>query len=124
MMPEQDLLTKLTPDVRVVIWSSDAPLSKETPGFASVDYLLDGLVQRHLETEGPWHSVTFVHNLFGETFWLAYTDAKGSVDEFLGALLGVVPTAAREKLLVLGAKHLPPQWETRIDKAFGFVEKL
>ncbi len=124
MMPDVAVLRLLTPDVRAMIWAAKEPLSEATPGYATVNYLFDGLIKSHLQTQKELHQVTFIHQLDGENFWLGFVDGSGSVEDFMKSFVGIIPEKSREKLLILGSEHLPSSWDKPLDKAFGFVERI
>ncbi len=125
MTPDASLLALLPPDVRVLVWTGEGPLSEGTPGFDTVDYLLDGLARGHLRQSGEdRREVVFVHNLDGETFWAAYIDASTlKPGQALPQLTDLLPAKAREKVLVLEAVPLTGSWAKALDEAFGYVEK-
>lgn len=124
MMPDVAVLRLLTPDVRAMIWAAKEPLSESTPGYTTVNYLFDGLIKNHLQTQSDLRQVTFIHQLDGQNFWLGFVDGSGSVDDFMKSFVGIIPEKSREKLLILGAENLPSSWDKPLDKAFGFVERI
>ncbi len=125
MMPDSQILKVLTHDVKVLVWVSKEPLSESTSMFSTVDYLLDGLLRQHVQNHSSSQSeVTFVHTLYGESFWLAFTDGSTDPDVYTKTLLSVVPEKMREKMVVLNSEDLPSKLKTKLDKAFKFVEYL
>jgi hypothetical protein len=125
MMPDSQILKTLTSDVKVLIWASKEPLSESTPMFSTVDYLLDGLLRQHVQNStSPQSEVTFIHTLYGESFWLAFTDGSSDADTYTKTLLSVVPEKMREKMVVLNSEDLTSKLKTKLDKAFKFVEYL
>lgn len=125
MMPDPSILGKISPRTSVLVWASDRELSPELSDFQTVDYLLDGLVRKHLAEQTELTQVSFVHTLFGKNFWVAFLNT-GSVnaEKFTQNLLALVPTTEREHLIILGSQLLPADLERNLDKAFGFVEKI
>ncbi|MBY0518658.1 MAG: hypothetical protein K2P81_17235 [Bacteriovoracaceae bacterium] len=125
MMPDSDILKTLTSDVKVLVWASKEPLSESTPLFSTVDYLLDGLLRQHVRNHPtPQSEVTFVHTLYGESFWLAFTDGSSDADVYTKTLTSVVPEKMRDKMVVLNSEELTSKLRTKLDKAFKFVEYL
>lgn len=125
MMPDPSILEKISPRTSVLVWASDRHLSSELSHFQTVDYLLDGLVRKHLAEQTELGQVSFVHTLFGKNFWVAFVDAATvNTEKFTKNLLALVPAPEREHLLILGPQHLTPDLERSLDKAFGFVEKM
>ncbi|MFP5459081.1 MAG: hypothetical protein ACLGG7_10130 [Bacteriovoracia bacterium] len=125
MMPDPSILGKISPRTSVLVWASDRELSPELSDFQTVDYLLDGLVRKHLAEQTELTQVSFVHTLFGKNFWVAFLNT-GSVnaEKFTQNLLALVPTTEREHLIILGSQLLLADLERNLDKAFGFVEKI
>lgn len=121
------LLQALTPDRQVLIWLDDAPLGHSTPGLASVDYLLDGLVCGHLNShsEEQLDKVVFSHPLYGRPFWVAYANVDRTAPEaFLKTLLAVVPGPARAKAVVQASLPLSSTWEKGLAQSFGELISL
>jgi hypothetical protein len=125
MMPETAILSRLGPGARVLIWLGQAPLDEDTAGFATVDYLLDGLVRRHVRQPGPWNQVSFVHTLYGENFWMIYANtANEAVAPFIKSLLVLIPEASRNTAAVMSVGSLAKEWNEALDKTFRSVEHL
>jgi hypothetical protein len=125
MMPETETLKTITSDVRTVVWASDEDLSPLTPFYPTVDYLLDGLVRSHLEEEKQWSHVTFVHQVFGKSFWVVFANTKQcDLNFFLTSVKNIIPQEGRSKMVVLNTEKLPSTWATALDKIFAFVEKI
>ena len=124
-MPENEILKTITPDVRALVWVDDQNLSLETPFFSTVDYLTDGLVRKHLEEQKEWNQVTFVHSVFGQSFWVAFANTKASdLNAFLQSLKNIIPEQSRSKMILLNHKNIPANWNNSLDKLFGFVERI
>jgi hypothetical protein len=125
MMPDNELLRIVGPDVKVMVWASNDELDEQTQYFQTMNYLLDGLVKKHLEEKTTWNQITFVHQLFGDSFWVAFVNIRkiAKVD-FINSLKNIVPQDKREKLIVLNQTLLPTDWEQSLDKLFRFVEKI
>lgn len=119
MMPEPAILTRLGPGLKVLLWLDQSPLSEETPSFETVNYLLDGLVRQHLKNQTAVDQVSFVHTLFGESFWVIYANAA-VVDHksILKSMDAIIPQQARDRALVLG-KAADMNW---LEKFFKQVE--
>ncbi len=125
MMPETQILSTIAPDVRTIIWASDENLGTQTPFYPTVDYLLDGLVRSHIEEKKDWSQVTFVHQVFGKSFWVVFANTKEcELNSFLTSLKSIIPEEGRSKMVVLNNEKLPAAWAPPLDKLFGFVEKI
>lgn len=125
MMPETAILTRMGPGVRVLVWLGQGPLTEETAGFATIDYLLDGLVRRHLRQAGTSNQVSFVHTLYGENFWMIYANTSSEVvAPFIKSLQVLVPEASRDKAAVLSVGIESKEWKEALDKTFRSVEHL
>lgn len=126
MTPDPRLLQALSPDVRVVVWAGDAALGEDTPGFVTLDYLMDGLVRSHLRegSAGP-HQLLFVHTLHDAPFWAAYVDTSAlAPGAFLPAFLELLPAQARAQVLVLEAAPMSNAWEKALSQGFASVNRL
>lgn len=119
MMPEPAILTRLSPGLKVLLWMDQSPLSEENPYFETINYLLDGLVRQHLKKQVTVDQVSFVHTLFGESFWVIYANTT-VVDHksILKSMDAIIPQQARESALVLG-KTADLNW---LEKFFKQVE--
>jgi hypothetical protein len=125
MMPETEILKTIASDVRTIVWASDEDLSPLTPFYPTVDYLLDGLVRSHLEEEKKWSQVTFVHQVFGKSFWVVFANTKEcDLNSFLSSVKNIIPEEGRSKMVVLNTEKLPSTWATPLDKIFAFVERI
>jgi hypothetical protein len=124
MMPDPSILAKITPQTTVVVWASDRSLHHEVPGFSTVDYLLDGLVRKHISNQENADQVNFVHTLFGQNFWVAYINVNSKNENFISGLTTLIPEGKREYLVVLNSQLIPSALDQKLDKHFGFVEKL
>lgn len=125
MMPEPAILTKITPQTTIVVWASDRGLNHQVPGFGTVDYLLDGLVRKHISHQENDDQVSFVHTLFGKNFRVAFVNIEAiNLDDFMKGLITLVPEKEREYLVVINSHFLPKNFDQKLDKTFGFVEKL
>ncbi len=121
-MPEQALLAKLGPDLRVVVWAGQGPLTPRTAHFDTFDYLLDGLPLRQTREQSGLSELTFVHTLFGKNTWVFYFDVADVKWEALAARFAIIPADAREKLLVVNTAIVPDALVKKLDTFFGFVE--
>lgn len=125
MMPDPAILAKITAQTTVVVWASDRNLHHQVPGFGTIDYLLDGLVRKHISNQENADQVSFVHTLFGKNFRVAFVNVETkSADEFMKGLTTLVPEKEREYLVVINSHFLPKSFDQKLDKTFGFVEKL
>lgn len=103
MMPEPAILNRLTPGLKVLLWIDSTPLSEETSNFETVNYLLDGLVRQHLKKQPSADQVSFVHTLFGESFWVIFANTTVvGPKAILKSMEAIIPQQARNHALVLG----------------------
>jgi len=123
MMPEPTILTRLGPGLKALLWIDQAPLSEASPYFETVNYLLDGLVRQHLRKLSSVDEVSFVHTLFGESFWVIFANTS-TIDQkhMLKSLEAIIPEAARSHALVLG--KVEASWLTPIGKFFKQLEQV
>ena len=125
MMPQTQILETVAADVRAIVWVHDEDLSPQTPFYPTVDYLLDGLVRSHLEEEKNWSQVTFVHQVFGKSFWVVFANTKTTeLTALVSSVKNIIPDEGRSKMVILNNEKLPSSWATQFDKLFAFVEKL
>lgn len=125
MMPDPTILEKITSKITTVVWVADQNLSHEIPNFATVDYLLDGLVRKHIAEQPVTTDVSFVHTLFGKNFHVAFANVEvKNHDAFVKSLITLIPEKEREFLVVLNSQFLPKALDQKLDKSFGFVERL
>ena len=127
MVLEPHVLEILTPDKRVLLWCDNLPLGHTTPGLATVDYLLDGLVCGHLNSNADQelNSVVFSHPLYGQTFWVAFVNlAKTTPQDFLPSFIAVMPAPLKETLVLYTTTPLSSQWEHALSKAFTKIQAL
>ena len=127
MAPDLNLLQTLSADLRVLIWTHNGPLDLKTPGIASVDYLLDGLVAGHVNAhaEEPLHHVVFSHPQFGNSFWVGFVNvAQVNVGTFLAGLQAVLPANAKTTGLIYGPNKLSAEWEKGLKGLFSEITYL
>ena len=125
MIAENDILKIVTPDVRALVWVDDKSLNTKTPFFQTVDYLLDGLVRKHIDEPKEWTQVTFIHSVFGQSFWVAFADTNQTdLNAFVQSLKNIIPEQSRSKMVLLNHEKLPSSWNNPLDKLFGFVERI
>ncbi len=124
-MPETQILKTIAADVRTIVWASDENLSPLTPYYPTVDYLLDGLVRSHLEENKNWSQVTFVHQVFGKSFWVVFANTKEcEIKSLMTSVKNIIPEEGRSKMVILNNDKLPSSWSDSLDKVFTFVEKI
>lgn len=125
MVPDLKLLEKLMPDTQVLIWTHNGPLSLTTPGIASMDYLLDGLVIGHIRAaELPLHHVVFAHPQFGRPFWVVFVDISQVAATVVATIKGLLPKGQELKATVYTAAPLEAGWETTLKGSFKSLEVL
>lgn len=104
MIPDEKLLRAFGPDQRVLVWLGEGALTTATPGFSTIDYLLDGLVRGHLSAQDQATTqVVFTHQGFGRTCWVAYADMAAGPAKTLEALSALLPAEARFHALLYAA---------------------
>jgi hypothetical protein len=82
MIPDENLLRALGPECKLVLWLAPGALGEKTPGFASINYLLDGLLRAHLsESQADLQQVVFNHQAFGESFQVVFLDSEAAGSE-------------------------------------------
>lgn len=127
MAPDLKLLQLLTPEIRVLIWAHSGPLDLQTPGLATMDYLLNGLVTGHVTSNAdePLHHVIFSHPQYGETFWVAYVNtAQVKAAAFLPSLTVLLPTSIPEHVALYAHGDIGAEWTSSLAKTFSRIETL
>ena len=65
-----DLLTRVTPQTLGIIWFPKDDIDTFNPYYRSVDYLLDGLLTAHLQTNPELSSRIIIGENFGKPFYV------------------------------------------------------
>lgn len=118
--PNEKLLRELGPDTQVLVWMGLGPLNEDTPNFGSMDYLLDGLLRGHLRSsQNEMNQVFFAHELFGQTFWLAYTDVTSAPNEFVTAAKKLWGEKAKSLKAISCGEAAEGAWNKALQGLFG-----
>jgi hypothetical protein len=127
MAPDTHLLQILVPGTRVLIWTHTRPLDLHTPGLATVDYLLDGLVAGHLNSRDDvtLDHVVFSHPQFGDSFWVAFVNIEQVIPtNFMAALNAVLPSSAAVHAALYTSGNLSSQWDKALRGTFAQLDVL
>ncbi len=120
MMPDTEWLNRLSPDVGLLLWTADEPLSENTLGFHTLNYLLDGLVRQPLQQEQNTHQVHFIHQLYGSPFYVCFINLSQSRPQSTTqSLAQLVVPPNRRQWMWYGDKPLTPEWQAALEKTFG-----
>jgi len=109
------------PDCRVLIWLGEGPLSLATPGFTSVDYLLDGLPRGHLAAQAAaTEQIVFSHLSFGRACWVVYSTPGALKDE----TFALIPVDARTRVVVYAGGDLDNRTSQLLSGTFSSQDKV
>ena len=120
MMPESELLRRIGPELKLLVWLAEAPLSEASPEFESLNYLLDGLARQHILELGESHLVNFVHQQFGKTFYLSYINQNQvKPSEAIEQLKALLKTDQPVKWSWWSVSGLPAHWQKSLEGQLG-----
>jgi len=124
---ETALLRELTPGQRFLIWTHDGPLDQHTPGIASMNYLLDGLVLGHISSHpAASDQVVFSHQLFGQSFWLIFANTSAlDPQALLPSLKSILASQTTQQGATLFTRSaLPTPWKNGLAQLFPDLKIL
>lgn len=118
MIPDETLLRALGPECKLVFWLAPGALGEKTPGFTTINYVLDGLLRGHLsEHSQDIHQVVFNHQTFGNAFQVVFLDSSDkSSASFLPTAL---PILNKERALLYTAEAVPAEWLKFLQKTYS-----
>ena len=118
MIPDEKLLRALGPECKLVFWLAPGELAENTPGFTTINYLLDGLVRSHLSDHSKdLRQVVFHHQSFGQNFQVVFLDsAAADSATFVQQARSILNT---EKVLGYVALGVPASWRDLLRDDFN-----
>ena len=96
-----NLISKISPLTKAIIWLAPAPLNAETASYHAVDYLLNGLLTSSLNANAQLNSRLLLGDHFSDKLFVFITHNLNASDinHFVG-LIGPVMNSENNILLI------------------------
>lgn len=114
---EKNLLEKISPHTRGIIWLSRQEITQRPTGFNIFNYLSNGQLGKRLDDlkESPFNNVHFFeNNQFGERFFMIQAVIQSSekntlkaFDDILKRKIEEIPQKSKKEFIVFGDYNIP-----------------
>ena len=114
----QDLLSKISEKIDVIVWFENKTLSPNLSAFKTMDYILDGLLTEHLKHFNDTKECTFVHTHFGKKLQVIYCGSNKKMD------LSYLQTNEKEFGLIINSSGVDFHGKAIFDQTMKWVDEV